>query len=209
MQTATTIRQFFLRAMLALVLCLLAWYVLVPLLHWPIRWLLSGFQLLGLPEFVTGITQTLTGFDWQTRLSPGALAGQPFRPDATIAVTVDARLYTYGAALMAALTLAAWERGHWQKLMLGWLCLLPFQTLAVFAAGMKQIVLDGGPAVQAQIDWAPWQLEAVAYAYQFSTLMMPPVTAVAVWLVLHRGFVERFVGADVLALLRADKRQTP
>ncbi|MFN3629196.1 MAG: exosortase H-associated membrane protein [Casimicrobiaceae bacterium] len=199
---AETIRQFFLRALFWLVLVLLCWYVLVPLLHWPIRWFLSGMALLGVPEFVTGVHQTLTGFEFQTNLSPGAASGQPFRPDAVIAVAVDARLYSYGSALMAALTLAAWERDRWRHLTMGWLILLPFQMLAVYAVGMKQIVIDGGPAVAAQTDWAGWQIEAIAYLYQFSTLIMPPVTAIAVWLVLHKRFVERFVGADVLALIR-------
>jgi hypothetical protein len=32
---------------------------------------------------------------------------------------------------------------------------------------------------------------------------MPPVTALAVWFVLHRKFVEKFVGADVIGMLRA------
>ena len=57
-----------------------------------------------------------------------------------------------------------------------------------------------------QSGWSPWQLEIVAYLYQFSTLIMPPVTALAVWFILHRTFVEKFIGADMLALLRVDKK---
>ncbi|MCS6996156.1 MAG: hypothetical protein NZ533_04245 [Casimicrobiaceae bacterium] len=203
---AEDVRQLFGRALLWLVLTVVCWYLLVPLLHWPIRWFLSGMALLGVPEFVSGVTQTPTGFEFETRLAPGAESGLAFRPGGQIAVTVDARLYTYGAALFAALTLAVWDARRWRYLAIGWLVLLPFQMLAVYAAGMKQIVIDGGPAVAAQIDWARWQIEAVAYLYQFSTLIMPPVTAVVVWLVLHRRFVERFVGADVLALLRTSAR---
>jgi len=186
-----------------LVVALGSWYLLVPILHWPIRWCLSGMALTGVPSFLTEVRQTLTGFEFTTSLSPGQLPGQPFRPDATIATVVDARLYSYGAALFAALTLAAWEPARWRHLLVGWVVLLPFQTLAVYAVAMKQIVLDGGPPVAAQTEWARWQIEAIAYLYQFSTLIMPPVTAIAVWLVLHRSFVERFVGADVLALIRS------
>jgi hypothetical protein len=83
--------------------------------------------------------------------------------------------------------------------------LLPFQMLAIFAVAMKQILIDTAPAVRAQVDWAQWQFEVVVYLYQFSTLIMPPVTAVAIWLFLHRKFVEQFVGADVIALIRAKK----
>jgi hypothetical protein len=69
--------------------------------------------------------------------------------------------------------------------------------------------LNSGPAVRAQVEWAQWQLEVIAYLYQFSTLMMPPVTALAVWLLLHREFVEKFVGADIIALIRATEKKKP
>jgi hypothetical protein len=106
---------------------------------------------------------------------------------------------------MATLTLAAWDHARWRYLWLGFLILLPFQMAAVFATGIKQMVLSS-PAVMAQVDWAPWQFETIVYLYQFSTLMMPPVTAVVVWLVLHRNFVAKFVGADVIDLIRATEK---
>ena len=203
----TSIGRFFLRILLWVPPVFAAWYVLVPVLHWPIRWFLSGMALLGLPEFVTSVTQSLYGFEFMTSLSPGAVAGQAFRPDALVNAEVDARLYSYGAALMAALTLAAWHPQRWRNLWYGWLLLLPLQMLAVFAAGMKQILLSSGPAVRDQAAWAAWQLEVIAYLYQFSTLIMPPVTALVVWFVLHRRFVEKFVGADVIAIVRASEKR--
>jgi hypothetical protein len=203
------ISRFFWRILLWVPFVFLAWYALVPILHWPIRWFLSGMALLGVPEFVTAVGQTLHGFEFVTNLTPGAQPGQAFRPDAIISTEVDARLYTYGNALMASLTLAAWHKDRWKNLWYGWLLLLPFQMLAVFAVGMKQVLLNSGPAVRAQVEWAQWQLEVIAYLYQFSTLMMPPVTALAVWLLLHREFVEKFVGADIIALIRATEKKKP
>lgn len=182
-----------------------AWYLLVPALHWPIRWFLSAMVVFGVPEFLTQVTQSLSGFEFVTSLTPGAIAGQPFRPDAIISAEVDARIYTWGTALMATLTLAAWDKFRWHYLWYGFLILLPFQMAAVFAVGMKQMVLSS-PVVMSQVDWAQWQYEAVVYLYQFSTLMMPPVTAVVVWLVLHRNFVAKFVGADVIDLIRATEK---
>ena len=154
-----TIGRFFLRILLWVPPVFAAWYVLVPLLHWPIRWFLSGMALVGLPEFVTSVTQSLHSFEFLTSLSPGTVAGQAFNAGARVSAEVDARLYSYGTALMAALTLAA------------------------------------------------WQLETVAYLYQFSTLIMPPVTALVVWFVLHRRFVEKFVGAEVIGMLRASEKK--
>lgn len=205
----TSIGRFFLRILAWVPLVFLCWYVLVPLLHWPIRWFLSGMALLGVPEFVSSVQQTLHGFEFVTNLSPGVLPGQQFRPDAVVSTEVDARLYSYGTALMAALTLAAWHRDRWRNLWYGWLALLPFQMLAVFAVSMKQILINSSPAVREQAAWAQWQLETIAYLYQFSTLIMPPVTALAVWFVFHRKFVEKFVGADVIAMIRASERVAP
>lgn len=206
-----TIGRFFLRILAWVPVVFLAWYVLVPILHWPIRWFLSGMALLGVPEFVTSVQQTLHGFEFLTNLSPGQVQGQVFRADAMVSTEVDARLYSYGTALMTALTLAAWHPRRWTYLWYGWLALLPFQMLAVFAVGMKQILLNSGPAVLEQAGWAQWQLETIAYLYQFSTLIMPPVTALVVWFVFHRQFVEKFVGADVIAMIRASEkhRQPP
>lgn len=204
-----TIGRFFLRILAWVPLVFLCWYLLVPVLHWPIRWFLSGMALLGIPEFVTSVQQTLHGFELLTNLSPGVMPGQVFRPDATVSTEVDARLYSYGTALMAALTMAAWHPQRWRNLWYGWLALLPFQMLAVFAVGMKQILLNSGAAVREQAAWAQWQLEIIAYLYQFSTLIMPPVTALVVWFVLHRKFVEQFVGADVIAMIRASEHPAP
>lgn len=201
-----TISRFFLRILAWVPVVFLCWYLLVPVLHWPIRWFLSGMALLGVPEFVTSVQQTLHGFEFLTNLSPGVMPGQVFRPDATVSTEVDARLYSYGTALMAALTMAAWHPERWRNLWYGWLALLPFQMLAVFAVGMKQILLNTSAAVREQAAWAQWQLETIAYLYQFSTLIMPPVTALVVWFVLHRRFVEQFVGADVIAMIRASEK---
>lgn len=201
----TTIRGFFVRAMVLMPFVFAAWYLLVPALHWPIRWFLAGMAALGYPEFLTQVNQTLAGFELITSLTPGSVAGQPFRPDAILTTDIDARIYTWGTALLATLTLAAWDAARWRYLWYGFLVLLPFQMAAVFAVGMKQMVL-ASPAVMAQTDWSQWQFEATAYLYQFSTLMMPPVTAVVVWLVLHRNFVAKFVGADVIDLIRATEK---
>lgn len=201
-----TISRFFLRILAWVPVVFLCWYLLVPVLHWPIRWFLSGMALLGVPEFVISVQQTLHGFEFLTNLSPGVASGQVFRPDATVSTEVDARLYSYGTALMAALTIAAWHPQRWRNLWYGWLALLPFQMVAVFAVGMKQILLNTGAAVREQAAWAQWQLETIAYLYQFSTLIMPPVTALVVWFVLHRKFVEQFVGADVIAMIRASEK---
>jgi hypothetical protein len=204
-QSPKTISRFFWRIMLWVPVVFVCWYAMAPMLHWPIRWFLSAMVLLGMPEFLTNVSQTITGFDVTTNLNPGAAAGQAFSTRAVVSTDVDARIYTYGTALFASLTIAAWHKDRWQHLWRGWLMLLPFQMLAIFAVAMKQILIDTAPAVRAQVDWAQWQFEVVAYLYQFSTLIMPPVTAVAIWLFLHRKFVEQFVGADVMALIRAKK----
>ena len=76
--------------------------------------------------------------------------------------------------------------------------------LAVFAVGMKQILLNTSAAVQNN------RVGAVATGDHCLSLPVlhadhAPVTALVVWFVLHRRFVEQFVGADVIAMVRQRK----
>jgi hypothetical protein len=56
LRTPSTIRQFFFRALLLMPIVFAAWYILVPLLHWPIRGFLATMAHFGIPEFMVSIT---------------------------------------------------------------------------------------------------------------------------------------------------------
>jgi hypothetical protein len=41
-----------------------------------------------------------------------------------------------------------------------------------------------------------WQLEAIAFAYQFSFLVLTPLVTVILWLALDPGFLKRMLQSD-------------
>jgi hypothetical protein len=69
---------------------------------------------------------------------------------------------------------------------------LPFLIVAIYFTGLKQISVGAAPEIARQMEFSSLQNTVIAYLYQFSTLIMPPVTAIAAWFLTHREFVERF-----------------
>jgi hypothetical protein len=182
----------FARTMLWLPLTFFLWALNAPILHFPIALATQALSWFGVPSWLMDVEQGARTFNFITSLKPpSAEAG--FSASARVATEVNGLLYTFGLPLFAALTLAAAEKRWVRALWLGYLFLLPFQLLAVYATALKQIAFEFGPAVAQQMEFSTFQNTAVAYAYQFSTLIMPPVTALLAWFLTHRETVQRFV----------------
>ena len=81
-------------------------------------------------------------------------------------------------------------------LLIACLVLVPFQTFSVVADFLKNIAIESGPAVAGQLGFASWQREAITFSYQFGTLIVPTVVPAIVWVLMHRRFLESFMGRD-------------
>lgn len=57
------------------------------------------------------------------------------------------------------------------------------------------MVFDTAPAVAAQTGFGPLQREAIVFAYQFGSLILPAVAPAVFWILTHRGFVERLTAS--------------
>jgi hypothetical protein len=119
-------------------------------------------------------------------LRPGSAQGA-----GAINVDVNALLYSYGMPMFAALTLAARERGRAKKLILGIVLLLPLVAWGVLADFLKNIAFTAGPLVVTQTGFSIAQRQVIAFAYQFGALILPTVAPAAIWVLLHRRFLER------------------
>ncbi len=193
----TTIGAFFVRVLLWLPITFLLWVICAPLLHFPIALAMHALSWIGIPQWLLDVEQGAQTFNFITSLKPPS-GDDAFRANARVETVVNAMLYTFGLPLFAALTFAAWQTHMVRTLSIGYAVLLPFQLLAVYVTGLKQIAFNFGPVVAQQMEFGVVQNTLIAYTYQISTLMMPPVTALAVWLVTHRSFVEGFVRRDLL-----------
>jgi len=120
--------------------------------------------------------------------------GQASAQSGNITVDVNALLYAFGLPLYVALVLAAREPGWMRKLALGYAVIMPFVAWGVLADFLKNVAITPGPLVASQTGFSAWQREAIVFAFQMGTLILPTVVPAVTWVIAHRQFLERLRG---------------
>ncbi len=163
-----------------------AWYLLAPILLWPVRLLVQLITRFGFGGLVRAIEPGGSALTFVTTLKPGegVVAG-------VVSVDVNMLVYAFGMPFFAALTLAAREGRWWRTLALGYAVIVPFVAWGVLADFLKGIAIAAPPAIASQTDFTSWQRELIAFAYQFGSLILPAVVPAVLWVLLHRAFLER------------------
>lgn len=162
------------------------WYFAAPLILWPATLLTDLVARAGFGDLVTAVEQNAAVVTFATSLKAGqAIAG------GVVAVEVNALLYSFGLPMFAALTLAAHEP-HWLRaLAIGYAALVPAIAWGVLADFLKNIAITAAPQVASQAGFSPIQRELIVFAFQFGSLILPTVAPAIVWVLMHRGFLER------------------
>ena len=163
-----------------------AWYLLGPLLLWPVRLLVQLICRVGLGDLVRDIEVGGSSLAFLTSLQPGEGMGAGF-----VSVDVNMLVYAFGMPLFAALTIAAREGKWWRTLAIGYAVMVPFVAWGVLADFLKGIALVAPAAVASQTGFSALQRELIAFAYQFGSLILPAVVPAVLWVLLHRTFLER------------------
>ena len=205
--SALTLRAPLLRFFLATVASILVltglWRLVAPQVAWPVG-ALTGVVLeqnFG-QTWVEKVVQSPAGLEVQTRLlvqpSPAQLAqaraqaaatGQPMQNMvAQLTVDADPARYGYSFPLFVALMLVGRGARWFRRVLLGLVCLVPFQTFTVLMMVLRDAILYSGAARQTNFE--PWQLNALAYGYQLGVLLLPTLVPIGLWLWLDRPFVE-------------------
>jgi hypothetical protein len=163
-----------------------SWYLLAPVLLWPVRLLVQLICKVGLSDLVRGVEVDGSSIAFLTTLKPGegVVAG-------IISVDVNMLVYAYGMPLFAALTIAARDAKWWRTLAVGYAVMVPFVAWGVLADFLKGIALVAPAAVASQTGFSALQREMIAFAYQFGSLILPAVVPAVLWVLLHRAFLER------------------
>jgi hypothetical protein len=179
-----TVARFALRTLGYLPLTFFVWYFAAPVLLYPAVLLVRAIAKAALRDIVRSVEQAHAMLTFVTALRPsGAVAGS------VLTVDVDLLIYAYGLPLFAALTLAARERAWKRHLAIGYAALLPCVALPALADFLKSIAITAGPAVASQVGFVAWQREAIAFAFQFGSLIVPPVVPAVLWVALHGRFL--------------------
>lgn len=196
-ETPVSLKTFLLLNVLWLPLAVYAWFQFRSFITYPItrlaRWGLDWW----LPGVIDSSRQYYQYFKFTALipLPPGmvAEAGQVPAVDATS----DALLYTYGLAVLWGLTMATPEaNGEFSLLrrlrtcLLGWLILIPVQSASMVIDVAKTLFIDLGGAGLQMAEQHGVSLEVIAYLWQLSRLVVPTLSALIVWAIFHRRFIE-------------------
>jgi hypothetical protein len=166
------------------------WYFAAPILLWPAKLIVEAVVRAGFGDLVRTIEQTGAVLTFATTLRPGQAAATSAR----ITVDVNMLLYSFGLPLYAALVVAAREPRWPRKLALGYAVLLPVVAWGVVADFLKNVAITSGPLVASQTGFDALQREAIAFAYQFGSLILPTVVPAVIWVMTHRALLERLRG---------------
>lgn len=187
----TSLGRFVLRVAAWLPPAFLVWYLAGPILAWPIALLTEGALKLGFGDLVQSVEQQGHLVTVVSTLKP-ALATTQDSASGVLSVELNALLYSFGLPMLAALILAARQPHRIRKLILGYGVLAPFVAWGLVAEFLKRVAFDTGPSVAAQTGFDPLQREAIAFAYQFGSLIVPTVAPAVFWVLTHRRFLEGF-----------------
>ena len=183
----TPLGRFVLKVIVWLPVAFVVWYFGAPLLLWPVKVILAVIAWAGLPDLVTSVEQSGAVFTFASSLKPG----EGLATSAQITVDVDGLLYSFGMPLFAALVLAAREPRWSRTLAIGYAVQVPFVAWGVLADFLKNVAITSGPLVASQTGFSAWQREAIAFAFQFGSLILPTVVPAVAWVLTHRAFLER------------------
>jgi hypothetical protein len=162
------------------------WYLAAPILLWPAALLTELTARAGFPDIVRSIEQAGSTLVFTTSLKPGQTIG-----GGVVSVDVNMLLYSFGLPLFAALTLAARQPRRARVLLIGYAVLLPVFAFGILADFLKNVAITAATQVVSQTGFSAWQREAIAFSFQFGSLILPAVAPAVVWVLAHRAFLER------------------
>lgn len=167
------------------------WFFLATALTWPLtlltEWLTGGL----FPRVIASVDQNWHRLDVVTRfalVTPGGGTGW-------LSFEIDPLSYGYGMPLFSALILATPgnEKRAWRCWLLGMLVLLLAQTWGVCFDILTHLAMTLGEPVSRHMGFSDLQREVIALGYQFGYLMLPPLTPVVLWILMHRRFIATLV----------------
>ena len=179
-----TVGGFVARTLAWLPLAFAVWYFTAPVLLAPAVMIVRAFARVGFGDIVRSVEQSANAVTFVTALRPGnaAMAG-------VVTVDVNLLLYSFGLPMLAALILAARERAWKRHLAIGYVALQPFIAWGVLADFLKNVAITAGPVVASQTGFVAWQREAIAFAFQFGSLILPAVVPAVLWVAMHGRFL--------------------
>lgn len=113
----------------------------------------------------------------------------PPQHDDLLGFHLNPLIYCYSLPLLMALILATPGGDKWLNLIWGVLLILPTEVFSMVFSVLKVLTFDVGAAFQQQQAITPPGVDMIALGYQMSTLVLPMIAPLLIWMLLHRAFI--------------------
>lgn len=184
---------FVLRLLFWLPLSFAAWYMLAGYLIVPVGW----FSSMWLEIFASGRIESITASGKMLALETNIQVAAPDGRMGYLLLEINPLVYCWNLPLITALTLAAGFGNLFAvRLIVVYVGLLPFQAWGVSFEFLKLTVLQYAPQIAQQIGYGALGREIIALGYQFGFLMLPVISASAIWIIMHRWFIRRIIAEN-------------
>ena len=195
-----SLRKFFGLVLLLLPVTFVAWQVLGSVIAAPVVWLAGLILQWWLPELVSSITLDNTTMliasvlgELDGKFLPGAEAGNQ------LAFQVDTRGLTYSIPFYAALHFATPMESSVERFARGLIILWLLVVVGLVSVAIKTMMLGLGSTFFA-LGAVP-SPDVIALAFQFNSLMVPPIAPLLIWAYESRdvGLFPNLLGAQAKA----------
>lgn len=185
------VHRFLLKVILWLPVCFLVWYLLAAYWLTPIvmvmKWGFTEF----LPNAISDIRQNGYVIEVMTRFKPSHMDARV--PGTVLSADINPLIYAYSLPLYAGLTLAAPTRSKGRKavyLSVGLIALMPFILWGASFDLLKTLAFTMSADTVSYLDFSGGRRELIGWGYQFGYLILPGVMPLAIWIALHRNFLQ-------------------
>ena len=179
--------RFFAETVVCFLILVVLWAPVSAWTSYPAGWMTHFALEEGAKDWVREVHRTPHRIEVDTRIRVHVKSPDARRGPAELVVEADPSRYGYGLPLFLALLIAARTQHFVVRALAGYVVLLFPQALATTMTLLREMVAYGGGASNMGV--AQWQLEAIAFAYQMSTLLLPTLTPVVLWLLFDRAFL--------------------
>lgn len=191
------IYRFFGEVFLWLIICFIAWFLTARILNIPLVWL---------TDFVLSWLSNDTFTNAYLHFSEGEfklinqqlIINTNIPPPGEQPVFAPTRplLYGYGFAVFSALTIATPkpESRKWKEIGVAYVVFLFVQLFGVSCEALMLLVYNSTPEISGHFPLIKNYLDVLGLSSQLATLVLPPVTPLALWIMFNTEFMEKLVG---------------
>lgn len=196
-----SIYRFFGEVLLWLVICFVAWFLSARILNIPLIWLSEWFLGMITNGVIDDVTMRYGGSAYKI-INQQFIIHTNIPPPGehpVIAATMPL-IYGYGLALFAAMTLATPkdEGKKWRDIGIAYLVFLFVQLFGIANKTFMDLVFYAPDSISQYFPLVEQYIDVLGTSYQISTLVLPPLTPLILWILLNTEFMEKLVGHKLI-----------